>query len=77
MALPSGDAIPIEARDAEEVLSVAGTDAGRRRRPAPLPERAVNYAFDITPADSWPVSSPNGIAPRRTRASGDVSERGA
>jgi methylthioribose-1-phosphate isomerase len=52
-ALPSGDAIPIEARDADEVLSVAGSDGQARIasvRVAPAGTRAVNYAFDITPA---------------------------
>jgi len=52
-ALPSGAAMPIETRDAEEVLAVTGQDA--RGVPATvrvaLPgTRAVNYAFDVTPA---------------------------
>ena len=51
---PSGAAIPIEARDADEVLSVTGRDERRRRRRrvrvAPAGTRAVNYAFDVTPA---------------------------
>ena len=53
LALPSGDAIPIEARDVDEVLCVAGLDgrAGAASvRVAPAGTRAVNYAFDITPA---------------------------
>ena len=51
-ALPSGDAIPIEMRDTEEVLSVEGSDGQEARsvRVAPAGTRAVNYAFDITPA---------------------------
>ena len=52
-ALPSGDAILIEARDAEEVLSVSGSDARATAtvvRLAPPGTRAVNYGFDITPA---------------------------
>ena len=52
-ALPSGDAIPIEARDADEVLNVAGSDEEARSatvRVAPPGTRAVNYAFDVTPA---------------------------
>ena len=52
-ALPSGDAIPIEARDADEVLCVAGRDGEARSasvRVAPAGTRAVNYAFDVTPA---------------------------
>jgi methylthioribose-1-phosphate isomerase len=51
--LPTGDAIPIETRDADEVLCVAGTDHQARSaavRVAPAGTRAVNYAFDITPA---------------------------
>ena len=53
LALPSGDAIPIEARDAEEVLSVTGHDGQGRTvtvRLAPPGTRAVNHAFDVTPA---------------------------
>ncbi len=52
-ALASGDAIPIEARDAEEVLCVAGRDehaTATAVRVTPPGTRAVNYAFDITPA---------------------------
>ena len=53
-ALPSGDAIPIEARDAEEVLcrcrhATRGATA-TAVRVAPPGTRAVNYAFDVTPA---------------------------
>ena len=53
LALPSGDAIPIEARDADEVLSVsrAATHEATATavRVAPPGTRAVNYAFDVTP----------------------------
>ena len=52
-ALPSGDAIPIEARDADEVLCVTGSDGQARPASvhvAPAGTRAVNYAFDVTPA---------------------------
>ncbi len=51
--VPDGDAIPIEARDTDEVLTVAGRDDyGQTVRVAIAPHgtRAVNYAFDITPA---------------------------
>jgi methylthioribose-1-phosphate isomerase len=52
-ALASGEEIPIETRDAEEVLSVFGGDdrvAPSSVRVAPLGTAAVNYAFDVTPA---------------------------
>jgi methylthioribose-1-phosphate isomerase len=52
-ALASGDAIPIESRSPDEVLAVAGRDAyGQTTTVAIAPEgtRAVNYAFDVTPA---------------------------
>ena len=52
-ALPSGDAMPIEARDASEVLTVTGHDARGQAvtvRLTPPGARAVNYAFDVTPA---------------------------
>jgi methylthioribose-1-phosphate isomerase len=52
-ALPSGDAMPIEARDAGEVLSATGRDAQGSSvtvRLAPPDTPAVNYAFDVTPA---------------------------
>jgi methylthioribose-1-phosphate isomerase len=45
--------MPIEARDAEEVLSVTGHDARGEVvavQLAPPGTRAVNYAFDVTPA---------------------------
>jgi methylthioribose-1-phosphate isomerase len=51
--LASGDAIPIETRDTDEVLTVAGRDDyGQTVRVAIAPHgtRAVNYAFDVTPA---------------------------
>ena len=53
LELASGDAIPIEMRDAEEVLRVEGGDeqaAPSSVRVAPLGTKAVNYAFDVTPA---------------------------
>ena len=51
--LASGDAIPIESRSEQEVLTIAGRDdAGNARRVAisTTDTRAVNYAFDVTPA---------------------------
>ncbi|MDL2314363.1 S-methyl-5-thioribose-1-phosphate isomerase [Desulfovibrio sp. OttesenSCG-928-C14] len=42
---PSGTEIPIEERDPEEVTCFAG------RRTAPEGVKAVNYAFDVTPAE--------------------------
>jgi methylthioribose-1-phosphate isomerase len=44
MNLESGDEIPIEERDINEVVSVFGT------RIAPMEAKALNYAFDVTPA---------------------------
>lgn len=52
-SLADGDAIPIEARAADEVLRVAGRDdGGREARVGIAPERAkaLNLAFDVTPA---------------------------
>ncbi len=51
--MASGDAIPIEARDSHEVLTIAGRDdCGQTVQVAIAPHgtRAVNYAFDVTPA---------------------------
>lgn len=51
--LASGDDIPIEARSADEVLTVAGRgEHGRITRVsiAPPGTHAVNYGFDVTPA---------------------------
>jgi len=51
--LPDGSGIPIETRDTDEVLSVAGRDDyGQTVRVAIAPHgtKAVNYAFDVTPA---------------------------
>ncbi len=48
----SGDAIPIEQRDASEVLTIAGLDAGGDNREVNLAaagSRAHNPAFDVTP----------------------------
>jgi len=53
LTLASGDEIPIEMRDADEVLNVDGDDANASPvsvRVAPAGTRAVNYAFDVTPA---------------------------
>lgn len=52
-AVASGESIPIEARDGDEVLAVTGRDDyGHTVRVmlAPPGTRAVNYAFDVTPA---------------------------
>jgi methylthioribose-1-phosphate isomerase len=52
-SLASGESIPIETRDTDEVLSIAGRDDyGQTVRVAIAPHgtRAVNYAFDVTPA---------------------------
>jgi len=51
--LASGDGIPIESRSADEVLTTVGRDEyGQALRVslAPPGARAINYAFDITPA---------------------------
>ena len=52
-ALPSGAHIPIESRSGDEVLSVSGRDAYGQMTTvqiAPAGTRAVNFAFDVTPA---------------------------
>ncbi len=52
-ALGSGEGIPIESRSADEVLTVLGRDHyGHATSVALAPEgtRAVNFAFDVTPA---------------------------
>ena len=73
-ALPSGDAIPIEARDADEVLSVTGSDAAGATasvRVAPAGTRAVNYAFDVTPARLVTgLLTERGVAPATRRGIG-------
>ena len=49
---PSGDAIPIEARAADEVLSIAGATANGERKYvtiASVGTKALNFAFDVTP----------------------------
>lgn len=49
-----GEQIPIEQRDESEVLSIVGLDAGgdfREVNLAAAHSRAVNPAFDVTPAD--------------------------
>jgi methylthioribose-1-phosphate isomerase len=70
LALASGEAIPIEMRDAEEVLSVDGGDeraAPLAVRVAPAGTRAVNYAFDVTPARLVAgLVTERGIAPATT-----------
>jgi methylthioribose-1-phosphate isomerase len=51
--IDSGDAIPIEQRDAREVTHIGGwTEDGRRAeiRLTPADSPAANYAFDVTPA---------------------------
>jgi S-methyl-5-thioribose-1-phosphate isomerase len=51
---PSGDAIPIEERDGDELAFTWGLDdAGRhvRVRTAPATTRCRNLAFDVTPAE--------------------------
>ena len=52
-ALASGADIPIESRSGDEVLSVSGRDAYGQMTTvqiAPAGTRAVNFAFDVTPA---------------------------
>jgi methylthioribose-1-phosphate isomerase len=52
-ALASGEAIPIEARESAEVLAIAGNDEfGHLTKVgiSPPGTRAINYAFDVTPA---------------------------
>jgi methylthioribose-1-phosphate isomerase len=51
--LATGEKIPIEVRESDEVLTVAGRDDyGQTVRVAIAPHgtKAVNYAFDVTPA---------------------------
>ena len=53
VSLASGAAIPIEQRSPEEVIAITGRDGyGQTATVAIAPEgtRAVNYAFDLTPA---------------------------
>ena len=50
----SGEGIPIEERDASELLAISGVDAGGQARELMLAgagSRAHNPAFDITPAE--------------------------
>jgi len=52
-ACPTGDDIPIEERAAEELTEIEGADAAggiARVRVAPVDTRALNPAFDVTPA---------------------------
>lgn len=51
---PSGEQIPIEERDQSEVLTIAGLDAAGDLREVNLAakdSRALNQAFDVTPAE--------------------------
>lgn len=51
--LPSGAGIPIESRSGDEVLTVSGRDMYGQMTSvhiAPAGTRAVNFAFDVTPA---------------------------
>ena len=51
---PDGDQIPIEERDAAEVLSIAGLDAAGELREVNLAaarSQAFNPAFDVTPSE--------------------------
>ena len=51
--LASGDAIPIETRTPDEVLTISGRDGYGQTATvtiAPAGTHAVNYAFDVTPA---------------------------
>ena len=51
--IASGSEIPIETRDADEVLEIAGRDEyGQTTKIAIAPHgaHAVNFAFDVTPA---------------------------
>lgn len=51
---PGGEQIPIEERDQSEVLSIAGLDAAGDLREVNLAashSRALNQAFDVTPAE--------------------------
>jgi methylthioribose-1-phosphate isomerase len=53
VALASGDKVPIERRDQNEVLSVTGRNhlsESTRVAIAPSGTRAINFAFDVTPA---------------------------
>jgi len=70
-SIDSGAAVPIEARDADEVLQVAGRDEyGQTQTVAIAPHgtRAINPAFDVTPARLV-----TGLVTERgiTRAAGD------
>jgi len=52
-SLASGSTIPIETRSPDEVIAITGRDSyGQTATVAIAPEgtRAVNYAFDVTPA---------------------------
>ena len=51
--LASGDAIPIETRTPDEVLTISGRDGYGQTATVTIPPagtHAVNYGFDVTPA---------------------------
>ena len=69
-ALATGDSIPIESREATEVLAVAGSDEfGHTTKVSISPPgtRAINYAFDVTPARLVTgLITERGVAPAST-----------
>ena len=73
-ALASGAAIPIETRSADEVLAITGRDSYGQTTTvaiAPAGTRAVNYAFDVTPARLVTgLITERGIAAARPRRAG-------
>ena len=78
---PSGQAIPIEERDAEEVVSVAGAAPDGRPstvRIAPEGSPALNPAFDVTPASLLTgLITEEGVIPADASAISRVLERHA
>jgi methylthioribose-1-phosphate isomerase len=69
VATPTGADVPIEIRDEAELTHLAGT------RISPKETRALNYAFDVTPAELVTVIvterrtlAPDAAAPAATRA---------
>ncbi len=57
LALPGGDSIPIEERNADEVTIIGG------RQIAPVGTKAAHPAFDVTPARYiWGIITERGIA---------------
>ncbi|OLR94097.1 S-methyl-5-thioribose-1-phosphate isomerase [Actinokineospora bangkokensis] len=67
MGTPDGRGVPIEVRSADEVLTWRG------QRIAPAATQALNYAFDITPADlvSAIVTEARVLEPAAGRGPGD------